>query len=76
MSLALWVTGTRSAAEGMSPSGINLSGNVPFRLKGKSYSVKGCDNRTNTYLAMNPVEEKGFNTFKMPILVGQGQKKE
>jgi len=76
MSLALWVTGTRSAAEGMTPSGINLSGNVPLRLKGKSSSVKGYDNRTNTHLAMNPVEERGFKAFKRPILVGQGQKKE
>jgi hypothetical protein len=76
MSLALWVTGMRSEAEGMTPSGINLSGNVPLRLKGKSYSVKGCDNRTNTHLAMNPVEEKGFKAFKMPIAVGQCQKNE
>ena len=66
----------RSAAEGMTPSGINLSGNVPLRLKGKSYSVKDCDNKTNTHLAMNPVEEKGFKAFKKPIAVGQCQREE
>lgn len=37
MSLMRWVTGIRSAAAGMKPSGINLSGNVPLRLEEMSY---------------------------------------
>ena len=48
MSLALWVTGMRSAAEGMTPSGINLSGNVPLRLGGKDYKVKDRDNKSHS----------------------------
>ena len=69
MSLTCWVTGIRSAAAGMRPSGINLSGNVPLRLEEMSFIVKGCRDRTVTYLAKNPVAERGFKASKMPISV-------